>query len=136
MGADGRVNGEFSGGSGSAKYSGTMRRSIKISVFKGLMAISLALALIAGLAPADPAMAQRGGAHDRAREAYESGQVRSLGDILKGMRQQHVPGRMVDAELQNRRGQTIVPPYSVRPVSGARVSTPLDWDELEGDLDR
>ncbi|MCR9243456.1 MAG: non-homologous end-joining DNA ligase [bacterium] len=33
--------------------------------------------------------------------------------------------------LQNRRSQTIVPPYSVRPVRGASVSTPLFWDELE-----
>ena len=36
--------------------------------------------------------------------------------------------------LQNRRGQTIVPPYSVRPVAGATVSTPLEWDELTDDL--
>ncbi len=37
--------------------------------------------------------------------------------------------------LQNRRSQTIVPVYSVRPVRGATVSTPLMWDELEnGDL--
>lgn len=35
---------------------------------------------------------------------------------------------------QNRKGQTIVPPYVVRPVRGATVSTPLAWDELEGDL--
>jgi len=33
--------------------------------------------------------------------------------------------------LQNRRSQTIVPPYAVRPVRGASVSTPLLWDELE-----
>lgn len=33
--------------------------------------------------------------------------------------------------LQNRRSQTIVPPYAVRPVRGASVSTPLAWDELE-----
>ncbi|MBL8737803.1 MAG: non-homologous end-joining DNA ligase [Planctomycetes bacterium] len=33
--------------------------------------------------------------------------------------------------LQNRRSQTIVPPYSVRPVRGASVSAPLAWDELE-----
>lgn len=33
--------------------------------------------------------------------------------------------------LQNRRSQTIVPPYSARPVRGASVSTPLAWDELE-----
>jgi bifunctional non-homologous end joining protein LigD len=36
--------------------------------------------------------------------------------------------------LQNRRAQTVVPPYSVRPVRGATVSTPLAWDELEGEL--
>ncbi|MGB3970075.1 MAG: non-homologous end-joining DNA ligase, partial [Planctomycetota bacterium] len=33
--------------------------------------------------------------------------------------------------LQNRRSQTIVPAYSVRPVRGASVSAPLQWDELE-----
>ena len=33
--------------------------------------------------------------------------------------------------LQNRRSQTIVPPYAVRPVRGASVSAPLHWDELE-----
>jgi bifunctional non-homologous end joining protein LigD len=31
---------------------------------------------------------------------------------------------------QNRREQTIAPPYAVRPVPGATVSAPLDWDEL------
>jgi DNA ligase D-like protein (predicted polymerase) len=36
--------------------------------------------------------------------------------------------------LQNSRGQTIVPPYVVRPVSEATVSMPLDWDELDSDL--
>ncbi len=36
--------------------------------------------------------------------------------------------------LQNHRGDTVVPPYVVRPVPGASVSTPLEWDELEGDL--
>jgi bifunctional non-homologous end joining protein LigD len=36
--------------------------------------------------------------------------------------------------LQNRRGQTIVPPYSARPVPNACVSMPLDWDELRSDL--
>jgi bifunctional non-homologous end joining protein LigD len=40
-------------------------------------------------------------------------------------------GRVYIDFLQNRRGQTIVPPYVVRPVPGARVSAPLDWDELD-----
>jgi len=36
--------------------------------------------------------------------------------------------------LQNRKGQTIVAPYSVRPKPGATVSTPLNWDEVNEDL--
>ena len=35
---------------------------------------------------------------------------------------------------QNRREQTVVPPHVVRPVPGASVSTPLDWDELRSGL--
>ena len=35
---------------------------------------------------------------------------------------------------QNRRSQTVVPPYVPRPVRGACVSTPLQWDELEADI--
>ena len=35
---------------------------------------------------------------------------------------------------QNARGQTVVPPYVVRPVPGAQVSMPLDWDELTSEL--
>jgi bifunctional non-homologous end joining protein LigD len=36
--------------------------------------------------------------------------------------------------LQNRRGQTIACPYSVRPKPGATVSAPLHWDEVNNDL--
>ncbi|HJP86568.1 MAG TPA: DNA ligase D [Gemmatimonadaceae bacterium] len=37
--------------------------------------------------------------------------------------------------LQNRHGQTIVAPYSVRPLPGATVSMPLVWDEVNSSLD-
>lgn len=37
--------------------------------------------------------------------------------------------------LQNRRGQTLAAPYSVRPVVGAPVSTPLHWREVRRNLD-
>ncbi len=37
--------------------------------------------------------------------------------------------------LQNRHGQTIVAPYSVRPLPGATVSMPLVWDEVDDTLD-
>ena len=36
--------------------------------------------------------------------------------------------------LQNRRGQTIACPYSVRPKPGATVSAPLHWDEVTYNL--
>jgi bifunctional non-homologous end joining protein LigD len=44
-------------------------------------------------------------------------------------------GRVYIDFLQNRRGQTVVPAYAARPVEGAMVSTPLDWDELDSTLD-
>ena len=37
--------------------------------------------------------------------------------------------------LQNRHGQTIVAPFSVRPLPGATVSMPIRWDEVNADLD-
>ncbi|MDH4043992.1 MAG: DNA ligase D [Gemmatimonadota bacterium] len=37
--------------------------------------------------------------------------------------------------LQNGRGKLLVAPFSVRPLPGAPVSTPLDWDEVVPDLD-
>jgi bifunctional non-homologous end joining protein LigD len=37
--------------------------------------------------------------------------------------------------LQNRHGQTIVAPFSVRPLPGATVSMPLRWEEVNDSLD-
>ena len=36
--------------------------------------------------------------------------------------------------LQNRKGQTLAAPYSVRPKPGATVSTPLEWSEVNPEL--
>lgn len=36
--------------------------------------------------------------------------------------------------LQNRKGQTLAAPYSVRPKPGATVSTPLEWSEVNEKL--
>jgi bifunctional non-homologous end joining protein LigD len=36
--------------------------------------------------------------------------------------------------FQNARGQTLAAPYSVRPVAGAKVSTPLKWSEVKKGL--
>ena len=37
--------------------------------------------------------------------------------------------------LQNGRGQTLAAAYCLRPRKGAPVSTPLEWDEVDGSLD-
>ena len=44
-------------------------------------------------------------------------------------------GRVYIDVLQNARGHHAVPPYVLRPVPGAPVSTPLRWSELKADLD-
>jgi bifunctional non-homologous end joining protein LigD len=43
-------------------------------------------------------------------------------------------GKMYVDVYQNRRGQTLAAPYSIRPRDGAPVSTPLRWDELQPGL--
>ena len=43
-------------------------------------------------------------------------------------------GKVYVDYLQNGRGKLVVAPYSVRPLPGAPVSTPLAWDELDGDI--
>ena len=44
-------------------------------------------------------------------------------------------GRVYIDYLQNRTGQLLAAPFSVRPHSGAPVSTPLRWREVNGRLD-
>ena len=44
-------------------------------------------------------------------------------------------GRVYVDVAQNARGHHAVPPYVVRPVPVATVSTPLQWKELTSDLD-
>ncbi len=44
------------------------------------------------------------------------------------------PNKVYLDYLQNGRGQTIVAPYSLRPVAGAPVSTPLRWSEVKKSL--
>jgi len=60
---------------------------------------------------------------------------RELPDIATVERVISSRGRKVYVDYgQNRRSQTVVPPYVVRPVPGATVSTPLHWDELDSKL--
>jgi bifunctional non-homologous end joining protein LigD len=81
-----------------------------------------------------------------ARYPYE--QARQFAELIARLVQRDLPATTSVARdpaqrlhkiyldyLQNRRGQTIAAPYSVRPVRGATVSTPLEWREVSKRLD-
>jgi bifunctional non-homologous end joining protein LigD len=62
--------------------------------------------------------------------------LREVGDIATLTRHIQSRGDKVYLDfLQNRHGQLIVTPYSVRPLPVAPVSMPLLWDEVNSDLD-
>ena len=62
--------------------------------------------------------------------------LRTVGDIATITRHVTRRGDKVYLDyLQNRTGQTIVAPFSVRPVPGATVSMPLLWSEVNAALD-
>lgn len=74
-------------------------------------------------------------------------QSRTLGHLLANVAVAELPkiatitrnisqrdGKVYIDFLQNRHGQLIVAPFSVRPVPEAACSTPLDWEEVGDDL--
>ncbi|MEO5589493.1 MAG: non-homologous end-joining DNA ligase, partial [Gemmatimonadaceae bacterium] len=62
--------------------------------------------------------------------------LRQVGDIATITRHITRRGEKVYLDyLQNRHGQLIVAPFSVRPLPGAPVSMPLTWNEVDGSLD-
>jgi bifunctional non-homologous end joining protein LigD len=72
----------------------------------------------------------RGWAQDMARQVVEAIPDRATVEIRKAKR----AGLVYVDTLQNARGHHAVPPYVVRAVPGAPVSTPLSWRELTADL--
>lgn len=75
-------------------------------------------------------------------------QAKQLGMILAGLLARRLPqistterviaarrGRVYIDALQNGEGKLLVAPFSVRPVPGARVSTPLEWKDVTPQLD-
>ncbi len=78
---------------------------------------------------------------------YDYDQVKTFAEVLAKITQSRIPevttvertvskrGNKIYVDfLQNRKGQTIAAPYSVRPRPKATVSTPLDWDEVNHNL--
>lgn len=81
------------------------------------------------------------------RAAYHYDQVRSFAEIIAHLTQEQLPhsttverslskrnNRIYIDYLQNSRGQTLSSVYSLRPVPGALVSTPLHWKEVKSGL--
>jgi bifunctional non-homologous end joining protein LigD len=76
--------------------------------------------------------------------AYGYDQARQFAEVIATLACEALPGTTTTERslgnrkgkiyvdyLQNSRGQTLACPYSVRPVRGASVSTPLQWKELK-----
>jgi len=75
-------------------------------------------------------------------------QSRTLGELLARVVVAELPeistiirpikgreGKVYLDYLQNRTGQLIAAPFSLRPLPGAPVSMPLEWGEVDGKLD-
>jgi len=77
--------------------------------------------------------------HDQARQIAEllarvlTRQLPEIATIKRLPTQRE--GKVYLDYLQNGRGKLLVAPFSVRPLPGAPVSTPLEWDEVTPDLD-
>lgn len=79
--------------------------------------------------------------------AYDYEQARAFAEIIATIAQSQLPktttlerslnkrhDRIYIDYLQNKRGQTLSSVYSLRPVPGASVSTPLEWREVKPGL--
>lgn len=78
---------------------------------------------------------------------YDYEQARSFAEIIASLTLEQLPdtttmerslnkrkGKIYLDYLQNKRGQTLASVYSLRPVPGATISTPLDWKEVKHGL--
>jgi bifunctional non-homologous end joining protein LigD len=73
----------------------------------------------------------RAWAHELAEKVAEAMPDQATVEIRKAKRADRV---YIDV-LQNARGHHAVPPYVLRAVPGATISTPLDWKEVTNKLD-
>ena len=81
------------------------------------------------------------------KNKYEYNTVKDFAHLIASLVQEKVPAttslerslskrgpKIYIDYLQNRSGQTLACAYSLRPVPGATVSTPLSWKEVNRDL--
>lgn len=82
------------------------------------------------------------------RAKYDYGQAKQFAEILANLVHERTAditslerspakrhNKIYIDYLQNREGQTLAAPYSVRPTKAATVSAPLHWDEVNSKLD-
>ena len=65
-----------------------------------------------------------------ARSAAELLAARFPDELTTEFRKSERGGRILVDVMRNAYAQTAVPPYAVRPLPGAPVATPIEWDEL------
>ncbi len=65
-----------------------------------------------------------------ARSAAELLAARYPDDLTTEFLKKERGGRILVDVMRNAYAQTAVPPYAVRPLPGAPVATPIEWDEL------
>ena len=81
------------------------------------------------------------------KNKYEYAAVRDFAHVIASLAQEQMPGvtslerslskrgpKIYIDWLQNSKGQTLASVYSLRPVPGASVSTPLEWKEVNDKL--
>ena len=81
------------------------------------------------------------------KNKYDYDTVRDFANIIASLVQEQLPGittlerslkkrgpKIYIDYLQNSKGQTLASVYSLRPVAGASVSTPLEWKEVNHQL--
>jgi len=81
------------------------------------------------------------------KNKYDYEAVRNFANIIAALVQEQLPGtttlerslskrgpKIYIDYLQNSKGQTLASVYSLRPVPGASVSTPLEWKEVDHKL--
>ena len=98
------------------------------------------------VSPVDGTLSQRGGIHD-GKILQAKGQNYTLAELLARFVAKSLPeiativrsvsdrdGKVYLDYLQNGHGRLLVSPFCVRPLPGAPVSMPIDWELVNGKL--
>lgn len=119
------VKGDFSTAKFAAEVLGDMLKQTGLTPYV-MTTGSKGLHVVAPLEPEQDFDAVR----EFARRAAELAAAREPDRLTVEQRKEKRKGRVFLDYLRNSYGQTVVAPYSLRPLPGAPLAAPLDWDEL------